>query len=464
MSMKKFFIYVVFLFFSLNVFSQTKSLSKDELKDLYVYGKIFGKYLDFKENNTFVSNFTNSDGDEYNITGEYKFWGDFLVFSNVKNSNGKPVKYIYADEHGIINFDESYMFFPDQHNDEFIGGLISVEAYGHGYDSDDFFWSIQRYNNIKSIYATSTLIDKSKTDSYYSVSNIFDKSMATWIEGSADDGIGESITINFNKPLEQLYPLYIKNGHGDLKYYYENNRVKNISITFNNNFTVKAVLEDTYEVQGINLTKAKSYTNPIYSITFTIDSVYKGTKNSNTCIAEIFLPGDTSRFSFKTDLYRNELTFAYYKDIKKALDVKIGENGFPVWLKEWDEFDASFEGPDGDPYWITWPAEYPKNIFIVSYGDPFLIYPDDYTSLHDRDLARKIDIYTYKNNKWVLDNENPLYKEIRKIIESNIKLGKPMRFDFILYNDKEFFYISDTNGTSYYFDWKKSLTALPDVE
>ena len=51
--------------------------------------------------------------------------------------------------------------------------------------------------NIKSISASSTLIEKGKAGEFYSSSNLMDNSYKSWVEGVDGDGIGETISFEF---------------------------------------------------------------------------------------------------------------------------------------------------------------------------------------------------------------------------------------------------------------------------
>ena len=75
---------------------------------------------------------------------------------------------------------------------------------------------------IKKVAASSTLVEKGKSADFYRAENLTDNSYKSWVEGKNDDGIGEIITIEFEKPLSNLSSIGFRNGYGDLKYYYAN--------------------------------------------------------------------------------------------------------------------------------------------------------------------------------------------------------------------------------------------------
>ena len=131
---------------------------------------------------------------------------------------------------------------------------------------------------IKSITATSTL--ESKTN-LYDVSHLIDGTEKSWVEGEDGSGIATRITIKFDK-TEKIKSFYIKNGYGDFKHFYENNRVKNLDLYFFRGF-VNITLKDEFGFQKVE------FDAPISTdeIELAIKSVYKGTKFDDTAIAEI---------------------------------------------------------------------------------------------------------------------------------------------------------------------------------
>lgn len=312
---------------------------------------------------------------------------------------------------------------------------------------------------IKKITASSTLVEKGNAADFYSAKNLIDNSYKSWVEGKSDDGIGESVTFEFEKPLNKLPSIGFRNGYGDLKYYYANNRVKDISVTFNDDLTVKTTLKDRYDIIFYDLYNTYEYKKPISKVTIKIDSVYKGQKYSDTCLSEIFFKNVNSSRPPFSDPYSAELDAAYKMDIDKVLKVEIDENYFVNYLQERDEYDISMDGP-GDPYWSLWNFR-SNNIFVTSYSpNPFAIVQNQWTNNYDHDLSYNIDIYTYKNGKWIIDNQNPLYKNLRKIIDDAKKNGNLLRFRRLDddYSTYEGFHIIDVyNDDGHLFNIWESL-------
>ena len=132
---------------------------------------------------------------------------------------------------------------------------------------------------IASVTASSTLKSKSNL---YEVNHLIDGTEKSWVEGEEGSGIGTVITINFKKP-EKIQTFYIKNGYGDFKHYYENNRVRTLSCDFQYRGGVFINLEDKPGFQKVE------FNIPVETnkLVFTIKAVYKGTKYDDTAIAEI---------------------------------------------------------------------------------------------------------------------------------------------------------------------------------
>lgn len=114
------------------------------------------------------------------------------------------------------------------------------------------------------------------------------------------------------------------------------------------------------------------------------------------------------------------------------------------------------------PYWVTW-AHSVYNLFIVSYGLPFAIVQNQWTNEHDHDYSYNLDIYTYKNGKWVLDNQNILYKPLRKIIDQakNDKKSMALRCG----RDRGFIQIYTELDESHEFNvWESLEEYVPEPE
>jgi hypothetical protein len=130
-------------------------------------------------------------------------------------------------------------------------------------------------SKIISISSSSTL--KSENISYRA-GNIFDRRPdGSWCEGKKGDGIGQFISLTFDK-IVTINKIYIMNGVGDSKFYRKKNRVRLMGV---NGVIVK--LTDSPYAQMINLDKPVTGKK----IDFRINGIYKGNQDDDTCIAEL---------------------------------------------------------------------------------------------------------------------------------------------------------------------------------
>ncbi|WP_018968899.1 NADase-type glycan-binding domain-containing protein [Rubritalea marina] len=104
-----------------------------------------------------------------------------------------------------------------------------------------------------------------------------------WSEGVEGDGIGETITITPNAGTKVTHLLMMNGYRSNFR---QNNRVKDLTITINDQHEVKRMLYDHQHQQLIDL---GSIPNKISKITLRIDSVYKGTHFEDTCLTDITL-------------------------------------------------------------------------------------------------------------------------------------------------------------------------------
>ena len=132
---------------------------------------------------------------------------------------------------------------------------------------------------IASISATSTL---SSSSNLYKVENLTDGTSASWVEGESGSGIGTKIIIKFKTGVS-LKTFYIKNGYGDFKHFYANNRVKTLNWSFSGRGGGSIHLEDTPGFQKVE------FDIPVVTtqLVLEIDEIYKGEKYDDTAIAEI---------------------------------------------------------------------------------------------------------------------------------------------------------------------------------
>jgi len=132
---------------------------------------------------------------------------------------------------------------------------------------------------VAGISASSTL---SSSSNLYKVENLTDGKADSWVEGQPDSGIGTKITIRFKTDVS-LKTFYIKNGYGDFRHFYANNRVKTLNWSFSRRGGGSIHLEDTPGFQKIEF----DFPVKTNCLILEIAEIYKGEKYDDTAIAEI---------------------------------------------------------------------------------------------------------------------------------------------------------------------------------
>ncbi|MBI3396507.1 MAG: SH3-like domain-containing protein [Spirochaetia bacterium] len=125
------------------------------------------------------------------------------------------------------------------------------------------------------------------TETEFDPRNLFDGSLQTaWCEGKADDdGIGESITLNFESPVS-INKVEVVNGWARSEELYEmNNRVSALKVKADSGSATVQLQDKNYDYQTGEPMMLTGNT-----FTFVIDGVHKG-RDKDTCISEIRLSG-----------------------------------------------------------------------------------------------------------------------------------------------------------------------------
>lgn len=152
------------------------------------------------------------------------------------------------------------------------------------YESSDAH-SIPYISDISASSQLSSQIYDEETYNY-SAQNIIDNDITTcWSEGADGNGIGESITLSFNKTYE-ISELCLWNGlctSEDL--YYKNSRPRKITVVLSDGNSYDFECSDGWD----NRKNTFSFNNETKtsSMTIIIKSVYEGNKYQDTCISEI---------------------------------------------------------------------------------------------------------------------------------------------------------------------------------
>jgi hypothetical protein len=142
--------------------------------------------------------------------------------------------------------------------------------------------------------ASSTLASQGKH--HYEIQNIKGRSEegSPWAEGTNEDGIGESITLNVKRPLP-LYGIKIRPGYwGDENTWKKNNRVAVLEITLNDERTfTETIPNETFK--NPYLIRVGDYTKPVNKIKMVIKGVHRGTQFRDTCISLVELRAPLSK-------------------------------------------------------------------------------------------------------------------------------------------------------------------------
>ena len=105
-----------------------------------------------------------------------------------------------------------------------------------------------------------------------------------WVEGAADDGVGEWIKVTYDSPM-RIKRIYFANGYGKTdKSYRENGRIRDAEISIEaGSFTT--TLPDGNGEQTISLPASMAGKKTRW-VKLAIKSVYPGTKYEDTAFAE----------------------------------------------------------------------------------------------------------------------------------------------------------------------------------
>lgn len=120
----------------------------------------------------------------------------------------------------------------------------------------------------------------------YGAVNLTDGSLKTaWVEGRKGDGIGELLSIEFEKPVA-LSEVALINGYSKSQdIFAKNNRVEDITIVTSTGISQTLRLADLTDWQDLGLRSDQ----PVKWITLKISSVYRGSKYRDTAISELRL-------------------------------------------------------------------------------------------------------------------------------------------------------------------------------
>jgi hypothetical protein len=128
------------------------------------------------------------------------------------------------------------------------------------------------------------------------------KKTTFWSEGAYNDGIGETVDVEFDMTgsrhnWQRPVPLYVSqvsliNGcarNDDL--WQRNGRVKELEVSFNGRFVKKVEVADVKAPQKLDLGKNVFVLGQKNHLTFKIADVYPGLEFNDTCIADMRFDG-----------------------------------------------------------------------------------------------------------------------------------------------------------------------------
>lgn len=204
--------------------------------------------------------------------------------------------------------------------------------------------------SICKVFPNDLILDKSEftyiasstlegTAGKYTVDHLFDNTTDTaWVEGDAGEGIGSFVKVVF-KEEKLIDRIYIKNGYGDYKYYYDNNRVKELEIIFNTEKSGSLViLNDSPGFQCIELL----HPTKVKNLVFKIRSVYRGEKYNDTCLSKIVF----NSIKILNIPEFNESIIKYYSPIIEKYTIADLKNIFPWFNRD----DLIINKGSRDPY------------------------------------------------------------------------------------------------------------------
>ncbi|MBN2442709.1 MAG: hypothetical protein JXJ04_15240 [Spirochaetales bacterium] len=168
---------------------------------------------------------------------------------------------------------------------------------------------------VTKLIASSTLPDLSyKTFPYdqrhirYSADKIFDNNPETaWSENVEGPGIGETISLELEREIK-VDSVDFMAGYFIDGFYKKNNRIRSLTLQIPGVRDIHLSLRDKMQKQSFRLPENISFSK----ITIRIDSVYKGDKWDDTCLAEM-------TFSYLSNTFALQCPRITFKDNKYVL-------------------------------------------------------------------------------------------------------------------------------------------------
>lgn len=185
--------------------------------------------------------------------------------------------------------------------------IISNSKLSFRYEVSDYLLNqfIDSHNALAKVYkiSSSSTLDTEK----YGLMNMFDNDLKTcWAEGSEGLGVGDWIEVEFSEPVNIFGVLFTNGLYEDKTSYYDNSRIKFLSIEAllydSVNGYTNAVYKNNYEVYEYDNVIPNLYTSVsemqyctslVKSFKIIIEDAYAGDKYEDLCISEMLILSDS---------------------------------------------------------------------------------------------------------------------------------------------------------------------------
>ena len=167
----------------------------------------------------------------------------------------------------------------------------------------------------------------------YEAAKLADETWGTWFENSEGEGEGQEIVMHFTRK-NSVSTLTFKNGNGNTKNFWNNNRVKDLDIYFGNDpAAVRITLKDSCEKQTFKFLYGHRKMIQYDKIRMVIRSVYPGGNGKETCLAEVSV-NDEDMANYMEDSYTKSMidSLPFEKDGSTAYKIWRVKNSYPVML------------------------------------------------------------------------------------------------------------------------------------
>ncbi|MBB5218159.1 hypothetical protein DYE49_06565 [Treponema rectale] len=305
---------------------------------------------------------------------------------------------------------------------------------------------VPEYVRVKEVRASSALEDKYKAD------NICNASYECWVEGSSGDGRGEWIELILEKPVT-IEMITVKNGFGNLAYYWKNNRVKKARFIFDDDEkkSVSVEFKDDPSADSIYFGKYDSLCSKVKIV---IEEVYQGSLADNDCcIDEICINAAIDRQREYGAYYSSaEMIFRYDPERKRMLkglyELDVGsenvmeKDGFILaravdWEsgeKYWTRPNFSLRGTMLDDFFPGTGAGHSTNqyaMFLNPDGRHYLFTWHEETAGLPVSYDPRLKFYVWENQNWNIKESLAGEKSLENVLYVLKKLeGRSLNFRF----------------------------------